>query len=180
MSKVTYVVTSSVLKALQKKAKTLKKQNNIPHHEALNKIAKSSSFANWEHLKASANKTSISENAFRNGLVWAMDLKDAEPSSMEGIVVDNQIQMIFMDHFVKQRGGVNEEDNDFLEELLDFHVFYRYEGETPQTFEQATEIVHKYFFFPANYIWLRGEWYDMFGKFDYDKYLEGDEDDDSF
>lgn len=180
MSKVTYVVTSSVLKALHKKAKVLKNQNNIPHHEALNNIAKSSSFANWEHLKASANKTAISENAFKNGLVWAMDMKDAEPSSMDGIVVDDQIQMIFMDHFVKERGGINEEDNDFLGDLLDMHVFYRYEGKTPQNLQQANEIIHNYFFFAARYIWLRGEWYDMFGKFDYDKYLEGDENDDSF
>jgi hypothetical protein len=177
MSKETYVISSSLLSALQKKAKALKKTNNIPHHEALDIIARELRFTNWEHLKKSQKETGVSENAYRNGLLWAMDIKDAEPLETDGISQDAQAQMLILSDFVKLRGGVNEEDQYFLEDLLDMNIFYRYEGKTPNKIQEARDLIQEYFFFSPQYIWLRGEWYDMYGKFDYNEYLAEEEND---
>lgn len=180
MSKTTRVISASVLSSLQKKAKATKKSNNIPHHEALDSIARGLGFTNWVHLKKSADITAISEQAFRTGLVWAMDMKDAEPNSMDGISQDIQVSMLILTDFVKTRGGVNEEDKYFLEDLLDSNIFYRYEGKTPQTIQQARELISEYFFFEASYIWLKGKWYSFGEEFDYDQYLEESKTDDFF
>lgn len=172
MSKEVYVIESSLLNALLKKAKALKKTNNIPHHEALDTIARTLRFTNWEHLKKSHNITELSENAYRTGLLWAMDMKDAEPLKTDGIVQDFQSQVMILTDFVKERGGISEDDQIFLEDTLDFNIFYRYEGKTPNTIEQARELIDEYFYFAPQYIWLRGEWYDMDGRFDYNDYVE--------
>jgi hypothetical protein len=180
MSKVTYVIPASQLSQLRKKAKALKKSTNIPLHEAQALVAREFGFTNWEHLKKSTDVTEITEKAYRTGLMWAMDMKDAEPSSMEKIVEDHQVQMLLLTDFVKVRGGINEEDQYFLEDLLDMHIFYRYQGETPQTIDQARELIREYFFFEPSFVWLKGECYSFGEKFDYDKYLEESKSDDFF
>jgi hypothetical protein len=180
MSKVTYVIPASQLSALRKKAKALKKSSNIPLHEAQVIVARKYGFTCWEQLKKSTDITEHSEKAYRTGLMWAMDMKDAEPSSMEGIVQDHQIQMLLLSDFVKVRGGINKEDEYFLEDLLDMNIFYRYQGETPQTIEQARQLISEYFFFEPNFVWFKGDCYSFGEKFDYDKFLEESKSDDFF
>lgn len=180
MSKVTYVIPANQLSALRKKAKALKKSSDITLHEAQAHVAREFGFTNWEHLKKSTDITKVTENAYRSGLIWAMDMKDAEPSSMEGIAQDHQVQMLLLTDFVKVRGGVNKEDQYFLEDILDMNIFYRYQGKTPQTIEQARELISEYFFFEPSFVWFKGECYSFGEKFDYDKYLEESKNDDFF
>ena len=56
------VVTAAVIESLRRKAKQLKKESGIPHHEALEIVArKGGVFANWHQVVEAAKATEPSE-----------------------------------------------------------------------------------------------------------------------
>lgn len=180
MSKTIHIIRAKTVKKLRREALAQKKSQNIPHHEALDLAARRLDFNNWEHLQKSATITAISEEPYRNGFVIAMDVKDATenpPSKTSQFVQDDHIYaLIYMDFFTqreyKRQEDLTEDDRYFLEDLEVNYVYFRYVGQTPKTIENAFKIAEKEFFFLPGFVWLRGDWYDMYGKFDYNEYLE--------
>lgn len=188
MPEITHIIRARTVEKLRKEARTLKKSLKIPHHEALDLAARKFDFNNWEHLQKSAAATAISEEPYRNGLVIAMDIKDATehpPAAASQIVEDHQVYgLIYMDFFT-QRGykseeDLTEDDRYFLEDLEINYIYFRYEGKTPNSAEEAFEIAENEFFFAPEYIWLKGKWYNRFGVFDYDELIEEISDDNLF
>ena len=179
MSKTIHIIRARTVNKLRKEAIALKKLLNIPHHEALDVAARKFDFNDWEHLQKSAAMTSISEEPFRNGYVIAMDIKDAldnPQSKASHFVQDDQIYaLIYMDFFTERKyerqEDLTEDNRYFLEDLEVNYAYFRYTGQTPKTVEKAFEIAENEFFFAPGYVWLKGEWYDHFGLFDYDESL---------
>jgi hypothetical protein len=180
MSELTHVIRARTVEKLRKEAISLKKSLKITHHEALDIAARKFDFNNWEHLQKSASATSISEEPYRNGFVIAMDVKDATehpPSKANRFIQDDQIYaLIYMDFFTQRKyehqKDLTEDDRYFLEDLEINYVYFRYDGQIPNTVEKAFKLAEKEFFFPPLYIWLKGKWYDHFGLFDYEESLK--------
>ena len=177
MPETIHIIREKTVKKLRKEALALKRSQKISHHEALDLAARKFDFNNWEHLQKSAAVTAISEEPYRNGLILAMDIKDALDHPLSTackIVEDYQVySLIYMD-FISQRGhkhqeDLTEDDRYFLEDLEINYVFFRYTGQIPKTVEKAFEIAENEFFFAPEYVWLKGKWYDHFGLFDFDE-----------
>lgn len=165
------IIRSRVLRTLRERAKKLKKNSGIPHHEALDIVARNYRFANWPHLIEGAKIIAKSEDAYKHGLILGMDIKDALEHSLstDGIVNDGIVSVLIEDDFRKSRGELTEEDSYFIEKLRDEIIYFRFEGKTPQSIEDALEIASQYFYFEPQYLWLKGEWLTPWGKFDYEK-----------
>lgn len=179
MSEITHIIRARTVEKLRKEAKELKKTLKIPHHQALDLAARKADFNDWEHLQKSAVETSISEEPYRNGFVFAMDVKDADNHKVKSnliILDENVFALIFMD-FMSERGysdisELSEYETFYLEDLEINYIYFRYAGQTPKTRENALNITQNEFFFPPRYTWLKGTCYDMFGKFDFDEYIK--------
>jgi hypothetical protein len=180
MPEITHIIRARTVKKLRKEATAQKKLQNISHHEALDIEARKTGFNNWEHLQKSAAITAISEEPYRNGFVIAMDVKDATehpPSKDSHFVQDDQVYaLIYLDFFTqreyKRKEDLTKDESYFLEDLEINYVYFRYEGKTPNTVENAFEISENEFFFSPEYIWLKGKWYDRFGIFNYEELEE--------
>lgn len=172
-----FIIPSRAFKSLREKAKKLKHSSGIPHHEALDKVARDIGLANWPHLVEAAKITALSEEAYKHGLIFGMDIKDAldHPKKFPDLVIDEIVSSFIESSFRKSRGELTEEDLYFIEELRDEIIYFRYKGKIPQSHEDALEIASQYFFFSPQYLWLKGEWLTPWGKFDYEKdWLEDD------
>lgn len=180
MSNAIHIIRAKTVNKLRKEALALKRSQKISHHEALDIAARKFDFNNWEHLQKSAAITAISEAPYRNGLIIAMDVKDAlnqPPSISSQIVEDDQVYSLIYLDFFSQRGyksqdDLTEDELYFLEDLSINYVYFRYSGRTPKTAADAFLIAENEFFFLPEFVWLRGSWYDRFGLFDYDEHLE--------
>lgn len=178
MSEVIHVIRAKTVNKLRKEASALKKSLNIPHHKALDLTARESGFNNWEHLKKYAGLTSVSENAFRNGFVIVMDVKDVNENKRKShlFVEDDYVFSIFYKDFLTQRGFINHSELDedqryFFEDLSINKKFFRYTGQLPSNFHDAFKLSEQAFFFRADYVWLRGELYDDVGLINLEQFL---------
>lgn len=157
-----HVIRNSLYKKLHRQAKSLKKQENIPHHKALDIVARSVGMNNWAHLKHSADQTTTSEKPYKQGLVVAIDIKEAEEFPPKGnfFVQDNLVfPLIFMDS-VDESGKVKPDLKDYIEDLESNYVFYRFEGKLPNDIPEVYELTDKYFYFDPLYIWFKGGFFD--------------------
>jgi hypothetical protein len=178
MSEVIHVIRARTVNKLRKDASALKKSLNIPHHEALDLTARKSGFNNWEHLQKYAALTSNSEDAFRNGFVIVMDVKDVHESKRKShfFIEDDYVLSIFYMDFLTQRGlksdlELDEDQRYFFEDLSINKKFFRYTGQLPSYFHEAFKLSEQAFFFRADYVWLRGELYDDVGLINLDQFL---------
>lgn len=178
MSQQTQVVPSRLLKKLRYQAKVLKKEQKIQHHEALNNIARSVGFNNWEHLKQLADASAITEKALKRGLVIAMDKVDIDkyPSSNANLVLDPLvIGFVYLD-MLDDNGQIPPEDKETYEDHEQNLVYFRYTGLTPRTAGKAYEITHQYFNYDPMFIYLKGKLLNKHFIFDDGKYFDGDDD----
>ena len=100
----TYIITSKFFEQLKQRAKKLKKENNIPHHEALDSIAKSmGENANdpkltiWKQLCEHHKITQRTEDALKNGFVIAIDIKDGIDYSGDLFIEDGTAHALCRD-----------------------------------------------------------------------------------
>jgi len=70
-------VTSDELEKLKQRARKLKREQKIPHYEALELVARSARFANWHQVVEAHKAMQPTEHAVRDGVVIAMDVKEA-------------------------------------------------------------------------------------------------------
>jgi hypothetical protein len=94
-----YVFSVATFGKWKQQARALKRSGHMPHHQALDHIAKSKGFDNWHHLITEAKLNSDSGTAYRSGLVVACDIKDAMDSwnPDESFVDDSRVL-----HFCEQ------------------------------------------------------------------------------
>ena len=168
MRRTVYIVPAALVERMRRKAKTLKKQTGITHQQALDRVAQQSKrFDSWHNLIQAAKLTEPSERAYRSGLLFAMDRKDAEfdPKRHPHFVPDNQAEFFVIENYRKSLKNPTQSDIHALEELQDY-VYFRYGGRIPATLDEALDIIGEAFFFPPQYIWLRGKPIDPFEEND--------------
>lgn len=165
---------SKNVEILKQKARTLKKEQGLSHHEALNQIAKQFHYHHWHHVTEMAAITAPSEDAYRNGLLLAFDIKEADSFDDELFIQDNLAPLFCEEELWKIYLEMDDEDEEFHElpeseqqeyfrDFMNNLVFYRYEGQnTPLTIEDTLKFVNEYSFWMPSYVWLKGKLYDTY------------------
>lgn len=177
MSEVIHIIRARTVSKLRKEALALKKSLKIPHHEALDLVARQSDFNNWVHLQKSASVSAISEDAYLKGLVIVMDKKDVHDGRKPlSFIEDDYVLSIFYMDFLTQRGfksdlELDEDQRYFFEDLSINKKFFRYTGQLPSNIHEAWQLSEQAFFFRADYIWLRGQLYDDVGQISLDQFV---------
>lgn len=170
---VTYIITSVELEKLKQKARKLKKSAGIPHHEALEQVAKAMGLPSWHQVAESAQVTSQTEKAYFTGFIVATDFKDAETFNIEDAFVEDHQALEFCQRDLEEayRRGCEEEGEpateedvrEFLQDSDMNYVFFRFVGkDVPLTVEDAVKLVREHSFWPPQLMWLRGEFVDTY------------------
>ncbi|EGV28614.1 plasmid-related protein [Thiorhodococcus drewsii AZ1] len=179
-------VSTDDLQRLKQRARHIKREQGIPHHEAIEAVARSVHFDNWQQVVVAHEAMLPTETAAREGVVFAMDFKDAEvcqgrPIELpDGRYVEDELLGLFFEECVYQlaRDESDEEDGrpghehfseeelrEFVEEALFELVFYRYEGDRlPTSADEIAQQVAGECFFGPQYIWIAGQLQDRFSS----------------
>lgn len=175
-------VSTDALERLKQSARKVKRAQNIPHHEALEEVAKRIHFDNWHQVVAAHAAMLPTETAIRNGVVFAMDIKDAcdfevdLPSEKGRLIADDMLSAFLYDFILKLESEATDEDGqryrenwseaelkESANETIDSLVFFRYEGNDPPTdVLSVVNLVAEACFFGPDMIWIKGQFYDTF------------------
>jgi len=174
MSVNTFIVPNIALEKLRQKARKLKRDQNIRHYQALDNVALESGFDHWHHAVDSAKLTSLTENAYYNGFVIAMDVKDAQSFTdpQNRFVEDERFRYLVRSEFIAtykselELDGVtltDEEIKDDVETDMQNYIFFRYQGlDIPKSVDAGLKMVAECSYWPPMYLWLNGEYVDTF------------------
>jgi hypothetical protein len=169
-----FIVPNVVLEKLRQKARKLKREQNLKHYQALDQVASELGFDHWHHAVDSAKLTSITENAYYNGFVIAMDVKDAQSFNdpQSRFVEDETFRYLVRAEFIAayktelESEGVILEDDELQEDVetdMQNYIFFRYQNsDIPKSVDAALRLVTECSFWPPMYLWLNGEYVDAF------------------
>ena len=155
-----YVVPASAVERLKRKAKKLHKETGVPHHAALDAVAREGgTFPNWHHLIEAAKATEPAEQAFKRGLVVGIDIKDAldvAESTLKAFVPDERLTSFIFEEFgLDSSAGLGAGD-DWRIDILQETVFFRSRRIVPASLDEALNLSREDFFFPPMYVRLKG------------------------
>ncbi len=169
-----YIIASADVEKLKQKARKLKRDSGISHHDALDQTAKAAGFNHWHHVSESANAFKPTEQAYYFGVIIAMDIKDAmdfrDPSG--GFVEDPFAFALCADDIYAYSRAADEDgesagdDPNYKEDKEEWmqdrfmdYVFFRYTGsDIPESAEAVVAKVHECesSFWLPEFIWHKG------------------------
>jgi len=181
------IITAKNFEQFKQRARKLKQSEKIPHHEALERVAKSLNFDNWHQIALAAAETEPAENAHRSGLIIALDVKNASEYDFEhdGAFIEDHRLMRFCEadlfndyRLAKDDEGRTFESTSTKEELQeDFEndltnvVLYRYTHDAlPSSIDEALAMSRERCFFAPQYVWLKGQFICVFDYLSEDGY----------
>lgn len=166
------IITSTAVEKLKQKARKIKKQQGISHHEALDQVAKAANFNHWHHVAESAKSFEPTEQAYYFGVIIAMDIKDAmdfrDPSGR--FIEDSAAFALCADDiytYIREADEdadaladdphYEEDKREWMSEDLMNYAFFRYFGsEIPASIDDVVNIVSECSFWPPEFIWHKG------------------------
>ena len=170
------IITTADVEKLKKRAKILKQEENIPHTEALDRVAKKSGFEHWHHVIISNKTIRQSEEAFKNGCVMGFDPKDGlDISPDELLIQDDLLEFICEKPLYKDYCNTidsNDSEGRTLQETLsppeleeyfrdDYSfVFFRLSEkalEKNPTIKQIVKFIQRYSFWQPMFIFINGQ-----------------------
>ncbi len=173
-----HIISSKIFEQLKQRARRLKQSEGIPHHLALERVARSLNFENWHQITAVAAETRVSETAHRSGLIIGLDVKDASESRFDHdgtFIEDNRLwhfceAELFQNYLLSTDDeGRTFESMSTVEELREEFemgqdiVFYRYTPtDLPANLDAVFSISRQRCFFAPVYVWFRGQFIDVF------------------
>lgn len=166
------IISSASVEKLKQKARKLKKERGIPHHEALDQVAITSGFHHWHHVSEFAKAFEPTEQAYYFGVIIAMDIKDAMDfrDTSGRFVEDPAAFALCADDIYTYIREFDEDcdqvDNDpnyevdkrewMMDELMNF-VFFRYTtAPVLETVDDVANQVRECSFWHPQYIWHKG------------------------
>jgi len=187
----TYIIPTITFEKLKQKAKKLKKEKSIPHHEALDIVANDygkvspesrlkhqaiQSIFQWKHIVEAHTVTKLAEDAISDGFVVLIDPKDDPHCDTEYFIRDVQLECLcepMIKELYLQRTDPEEDGHiPDQEELLrwfhdeyDMFGFFRLKGRIPNSKKKAWELYFKEFFFAPEAIIFKGEAFNAFDEF---------------
>lgn len=89
---ITTSITAQNVQRLKQKARQLKRESELSHTEALEKVALELGFNHWHHVVKSHENILPAETALKEGYVVAYDFKDGmEISGSDGTLIENSL-----------------------------------------------------------------------------------------
>lgn len=172
---ITIFTPSSHVEKLKQKARKLKRELGLSHHEALDQVAKKFYYHHWHHVIEMAAITAPTEEAYRNGLLVTFDVSEADLDSDFFVQADLARYFCEEELWKTYLEIEDEEDPEFhdlpeqeqrqyFNEYLDSLVFFRFTGENiPQSIEDALKLTNECSFWSPMYVWIKGKIYDTYG-----------------
>lgn len=169
-----HIIVSSVdVSKLKKKARALKKSSGIAYHEGLDKVAQNAGFNHWHHVTELANIFMPTEQAYRFGVIVAMDAADALDITRQtdGFVMDPLAIALCADDIFRlllEEDGLSSGDDDYQQAKIEWmedegamdYAFYRYTGSAiPKHLNEVVSMVRTFSFWPPQFIWHKGKFY---------------------
>lgn len=183
-----HIVSSKNFEQFKQRARRLKQSEGIPHHLALERVARSLNFENWHQITAAAAATSLSEAAHRSGLIIGLDLKDASEYRFDhdGTFVEDPRLWHFCEAELFQNYCLSTDDEgrtfesmSTVEELRDEFemghdtVLYRYTRTAlPESLDDVFAMSRQRCFFAPVCVWFRGQFIDVFNHLSEDGMME--------
>jgi hypothetical protein len=177
----TILLSTKDVEKLKQKARKLKRAEGLPHHEALDRVAVDAGLPNWHHICESAKQFKPTEKAFFAGCVIAMDIKDGfDFDTEDGVFIEdhNAWALCRDDLFDDLANRIDKDDpqerplketlspeklDDWFHDDLMNYTFFRLHAETSvATIGEVLKLVRDRSFWPPQFIWLRGEFYDTY------------------
>lgn len=180
---VTTIASSKTVQKLKQKARQLKRKNQITHTEALELAALEAGFANWRQVTQANALILSAEHALRSGSIIGLDVKDGmdyfESITEDGtFVYDELLPIVCADSL---RGSMlsnpdpddesgrlpgetmtNDEFEEWFHTCLNNNVYFRLsEAVIAHSIDQIVTLLKERCFWPAFYIWFRGDLYDF-------------------
>lgn len=180
----TILVTAATVEKLKQKARKIKREAGIKHNEALDQVARQAGFNHWHHVSESAKTFEPTETAYHFGVIVAMDVKDAmDFRDPTGNFVEDpyayalcakDLYQSFLD--ATDEDGTPYRDQYSDEEIHEWAnddmmnlVFFRFTSEEmPENVDKVVSMVRECSFWPAQYIWFKGEFRESLDDFAYD------------
>lgn len=197
--------TSTAVEKLKRNAKNLRKDTKTSLAVAQDTIAKMAGYDNWKHVTVCMEQTkslpkqnsrlpqvladflaqSIKDappspatvDAMNNGLVFAMDVKDAERLKLSASIIESESSwaiaatdiwkvLIHAKDYEEDTSLADLQKDDELlstvqEDLLNYRFFQYVGSNVPTSLEKAYTDIFQHFFFPPVYVWLKGKFIDM-------------------
>lgn len=156
---------------LRRKAKSIKKQLGVSHHEALDIVARQGQvFPDWHHLLEAAKATKITETAFTTGLIVGMDPKQVgfDPPPTTHFIYDVRIESFLIDEFMEARSWLKDlprpwrDEDEFAWDDMFQHMYFRSINVILETLDDVIQLCFDDFDDLVRYVRLKGQVLDVF------------------
>lgn len=171
-----FLVSQKAISRLKQRARRMKREKDIPHHEALEITAKAAGFDNWHQVAEAAEKCKPIEDAYRRGFLLAFDPSEVPDTEDEDSPLKwepyafNLLQDRLFENYASQ---LDEEDPDErpISETLDpsdlkeyfsddwgsIYFFRLKRSDQVATIEQLLSLVSKHSFWPPHFVFFKGK-----------------------
>jgi len=165
-----YIIFSRELHELKRKAKQIKREKKIPHHQAIEIVAKDIGFDNWRQVKEAADACSPAEEAFQSGCVIAVDCKHYDGCALDPLsnfieddfLIAHNIYKDFIISINVDEDYPLEEFESELDMMMYDYVPLRYRStEKAVNVEEVVQQAAKEFFWQRHYVWLHGTLFEV-------------------
>lgn len=176
-----FLIPQKAVSLLKQRARNLKRDRQITHHEALEIVAKTVGFDSWHRVAGAAEKCRPVEDAFRRGFLLAFDgseVPDLEndelPIEWEEYAFELLRSQLFEEYCAQpdeedlaQRPISQTLDSDHLKEYfeLDWGHLYFFRLRSPEDMSssvQLLELVAKHSFWMPRLVFFKGELIDTY------------------
>lgn len=176
----TTLLPSRAVQSLKEQARKLKRQQNIPHHAALDLVAQQFGLPHWRAVCDAHEAMRPHEQALQSGWLVAFDIKDGlefaadEAGFAESHLAPLMVREMLFEHFANTPDLEDEQQrplritlgphlDEVFEDELSNLLFFLYSGpKLPDTIEAAKQQLRVHSFWSAQYMWLRGQLHDPF------------------
>lgn len=159
------IISSSEVEKLKQKARKLKNDSGIPHHQALDQVAQKAGFNHWHHVSESSNSFKPTEQAYFFGVIIAMDVKDAmDFRDPTGLFVEDELAFALcaddIYHYIREADDDPHYEEDkkewMMEDLMNFTFFRLTAPKIPDSVDEVVKMVRDCSFWPPVFIWHKG------------------------
>ncbi len=178
-----FLVSQKAISRLKQRARRMKREKDIPHHEALEITAKAAGFDNWHQVAEAAEKCRPIEDAYFHEFLLAFDPSEVPDTEDEGSPLNWEpyaFELLQDRLFENYASQLDEEDPDerpisetldprdlkeyFSDDWSSMYFFRLKHSEQVATIEQLLSLVNKHSFWPPRFVFSKGKLVDTYGQ----------------
>ncbi|MBA1278823.1 hypothetical protein [Stutzerimonas stutzeri] len=171
-----YLIQQNLVSRLKQRARRIKRDKNVPHHEALELAAKAVGFDNWHQVVSAAEMCRPTEEAFRRGFLIAYDPSEVPDIESEDfpLLWERDASYLLKEQLFECYGSqLDEEDAEerpifetldlnelreyFEDDWQSMHYFRLKCPSQASSIEQLLDLVHEHSFWLPRYVFAKGK-----------------------